>query len=196
MHDVKHVTPIWYVFTMNATTNIPRPPCLDAVVVEAEVEAEVVAVARPILSSLTSIAPPTRPSLLSIGDGLPLSTHHCRHPHHHRQMPHRHHCTYPFAAVLCQSSWAAWPGGRKILHPSLFVVLLVIFVIVKRIMVVNALSPPNFLSCHPTVTVAATIAMIVVVINSTSLRPYSPHEILPTIGSSQKIQWQQWDCHW
>jgi hypothetical protein len=36
MHDVKHVTPLWYVFTMNAITNTPHPPCPDAVVVEAE----------------------------------------------------------------------------------------------------------------------------------------------------------------
>jgi hypothetical protein len=34
MHDVNHVTPLWYAVTMNATTNTPRTPCLDAVIID------------------------------------------------------------------------------------------------------------------------------------------------------------------
>ncbi len=48
MYDVQHVTPIWYAFTINATTNtFPPPSCPDAIVARAEV----VVVGRPILSS-------------------------------------------------------------------------------------------------------------------------------------------------
>jgi hypothetical protein len=108
MHDVKHVTPLWYVFTMNATTNTPHPSCPDAVImkgeVKAEVEAEVVAVARRIPLSLTSVAPPTLLPSLSIDNGPPPLNLLLYPPCCHHPSPHRHHCPYPFTAVLHQSS--------------------------------------------------------------------------------------------
>jgi hypothetical protein len=68
---MKHVTPLWYVFPMNATTNTPRPPCPDVLVEEGGVKEEAVGVAHPIPSLLTPVVPPTQPSLLSIDDGPP-----------------------------------------------------------------------------------------------------------------------------
>jgi hypothetical protein len=59
MHDIKHVTTLRYIFTVNAKTNTPRPSCPDAVDMGAEVEvvavAVAVAVAHPIPSSLTPL---------------------------------------------------------------------------------------------------------------------------------------------
>jgi hypothetical protein len=58
-------------------------------------------------------------------------------------------------------------------------------------MVADTLSPTLSLSHRPTVTLVASIAIIVVIIDSCS-----PYGILLAVGSSQKTQQQQWDCRW
>ncbi len=191
MHDLKHGSPLWYVFTMNATTNTPHPPCPDALVAEAEVDPKVVAVARPIPLTSTPSPLPLGSAFCQSMMAFQISTHHHCLSRRHPLTPHCRHRTYPFAAVLCQSSWAASPGWKR--------------------------SPPPLLlcygSCHlsrhqgnhscwcavtipllvalPHIAVAyAMIAIIVVIVDS---RP--PHGILPAIRSSWKIQRQKWDCH-
>ncbi len=101
---------------------------------------------------------------------LHLFACHCYLPCHHLLTPHHRHCSYLFAAVLRQFSWAA-SAGREGSHPPSFIIaVLVIFVVVKGIMGINALP---LMHC-PTVAMAAAIAIIILVVDSTSLRPCPP----------------------
>ncbi len=96
--------------------------------------------------------------------------------------PHHCHCPYPFTGFLANPSEQRCQGGGTF-HPlSFFKVVIVIFANIKGIIVTNTLSPPHSLLRCPTVAVAVTIAMIVVVNDLTSLRPCPP----------------LWDssCHW
>jgi hypothetical protein len=180
----KNFAPLWYVFTMNAITNAPFPPCLDAVVAVAEVEAE--AVACPIPSLSTSV-PPT-----------PLGCLHCNRWWPSTSWP----IIVVFHAIIAQCPTTAlsvsirgsplpillnsFPGGRRIPFP------LLLHCSSRHLCHCwgnhdcwCVVATPS-LSCHPTF-VAAAIAMILVVVTLTSLGTWPSNGIFPTIGTSDKL---------